>query len=46
MAMLPLRGWVKPLGTVGDNGVIFDGHLYSKMTRIRQEMGKKWPIPS
>ena len=38
MAMLPLRGWVIPLGTILDNGVTFGVHLYPKC----QELVKKW----
>ena len=38
MAMLPLRGWVIPLGTIWDNGVTFGVHLYPKC----QELVKKW----
>ena len=38
MAMLPLRGWVIPLGTIWDNGVTFGVHLYPKW----QELVKKW----
>ena len=30
MAILPLRGWVIPLGTVWDNGVTCGGYLYPK----------------
>ena len=36
--MLPLRGWVIPLGTIWDNGVTFGVHLYPKC----QELVKKW----
>ena len=37
MAILPLRGWVIPLGTIWDNGVTFGVHLYPKCQELVKE---------